>query len=428
MNKFIIYIMTVMFVAIDEKILMGLQLNLVLFRLNLLDVLFALQLAILAVTTPFGKNRSPYSLVSRMLLIGAFVLFQLVPYVHFMLFGGNVESLTNIFNLMRPYLYFMLMYAVVGYSLDSERAVLSYVRFFILLCLAVAVENLFVFVAGSAKGSFGRTISGMQLVRQSGTDSLMIMAALVMVTLRLKGEGAFLGRTAFMPLFLGLFAIASRATIVGYFAGAALAWKGLRTQKRLGMLLVVCFVLLTVVFSAKLLMGVVSHGKVGVSKVLRLDDTFSKEGTLGERYYEYTEIFKKIKERPLLGHGLRAEFRYRNEASDNLIRRDYSHNSYLQVMWNFGLVGFALLACILLRLFLDMRLVLGRSEGGGLHSLAASLFGIYSGYLLVLLVAPNFHEMRSTLFLGAMTGLSLAVARTTAAADPAREPRLAGIS
>lgn len=426
MRLIIPYIVTALFVIAGENTLMGLQLDLGFIRINLLDIFLATQVLIIAVT-PGGQKNSPHSFLSRLILIVGMLLFYFYPFFHFLAFGGKVDSVTNIFNLMRPFLYFMLMYFVVGYGLGSSRQIQWFVRFFVLLCFLVALENIYSFITGSVAGAHGRTVKGVRLALQSGTDSLFIMSALIIVSQWLRGKASFVGRTTVAPLFLGLFSTASRATIMGYLIGVLSSLMMLR-RKSLRAFVAAVFLVAMLAASTNFVIGFAFGGKIGMVDLLRLDSITSKEGTVGERYYEYLGIWEKIKEKPLFGYGLRADYRYRNRAFDNFVYRDYSHNSYLQVVWNFGLIGFFFLSCVLFRLLIDM-LILNRklSDDESLR-LSASLTGVYASYLIILFVAPNFHEFKPMLLLGTVTGLSLSLARLPRTSDDGPERNAIGTS
>jgi O-antigen ligase len=415
MQKLGVYLITSLFVMLPDHVLQVLTIDLNMVRINILEIIFAISFIALLTTRLLRNNTGPKKKQIDLVFVLSTSLFLLLPLFRYIFFDDNIESITNIMNLMRPYTFFILLFALVGNCLKDKASVKHFLMFFVIICTLLAFKNIYYFLSGTGTALGGMyAVGGVLVPRQAGGDSLLIMGSLIfcIVVLYIKRlNKSFL--VSLIPQAIGMFTIFSRATIFGLIAGLiACSVIFSRIKETLITVLLGMFGVVVVFWMGNIFIEQWSHGKISVFNLLRIeeiDTSTKKAGSITERYWEYAKIIEEIKKAPYFGHGLRASFYYYNYTTGNRIKRDFCHNAYLQVTWNFGIFGLVLFLSMLLRLFVRMVHLIRSTTDEYLKRVTRGIFGCYVAFLLILNSSPNVHTFRPMLFLGMITGLALAI-------------------
>lgn len=421
MPKLGLYVITAIFVLLRDDSLQQLTIDIGLVRISIFEVIFFISFVVLFISKLLHPKITAIKIKYDYVLLIAITLFILFPVIQLYFIVDNIKSITNIMNLMRPYTFFIFMYYFIGNCLDDKKDVKHFIILFIVICTILAFKNIHYFLSGRSTASVitqegTESIGGLMVPRQGGTDSLMMMGSIVfcIASIYIKRLNIY-SLINFIPQTISMFTVFSRATIIGLIGGVIscsiiiVRFKNIFRMMLLGTLGLSVIFLLGNVFIAQW-----SQGKINVFQLLRLeniDTTTKRAGSVTERYWEYVKIIEEIKKAPFLGHGLKGSYYYYNYTTGNIIKRDFSHNAYLQVTYNFGVIGLSLFLIILYKIMLNMINVIRSTVDEYLRRVAIGAFSCYLAFLMILNSSPNVHTFRPMLFLGMITGISLAIGK-----------------
>lgn len=375
-----------------------------------LDILFVFSFVSLFLKNVKRKNF--IILFSDKNLILAFLIFFAYPLVRFFIIKDNTDYLKNVINELRPYIYFACTIVLFNNSLRNLKSYVNFLKYLIFLVLIISFRSIYFFLANVSTQGGGQELAGILVPSQSGTVSLFVVFILLFLfSFYINQKNIPKGlifELIMIVLLASLFVGFSRATWFGFIIGVLIILKKVEINRTRLNESIKLLIILGIAFVIVLgIVSVWSKGKFSAVKIgqAKISDTFSRKGNFFERIYEYEYILTEIQKKPFLGSGLKAVTTYYAPYRTGGVERHFTHNAYLMVFWQLGIVGLLMFLYILVRLYKVLVKTCESAENSIFKTANLSLISFFIIFLIILNVAPNNYGVNTMILFGTACGL-----------------------
>ncbi|PSQ88411.1 MAG: hypothetical protein BRD45_06365 [Bacteroidetes bacterium QS_8_64_10] len=277
--------------------------------------------------------------------------------------------------------------------LDGTKAMKALLATFALLAFVVAVRNFHMYYKGLQNAEImGEIIMGRAKTNERALTLGTLGSLVYLLHARRVVSGILFG-AMFAFFVAGVVVTRSRSIWLAALLGMAVVFVLVNRRMKARMLLAVVGGSIVVLVAGEVALdnffGLV-FDKI-TSRFLGIGEALTSDLSMINRFYEWQSVWEYIKVNPLLGYGPGVEFEHFNLILNATQVKTQIHNGYLQMWYQYGLVGLGLLLFTFVYNFRQgLRLL--RQTATARTTRLVSLFGAAS--LLALALASTTESMR----------------------------------